>query len=378
MKRLLFVAVVALGLAACGSTSSADIEGEWQLQSGAFDGQPITIVDDHPITLTLDGGVLDGTAACNGYGGTYQVSEGTFMITEMSWTEMACDPPETMVSEQEYLTALANVESTEIIDGNLIMTGSRTEMEFLPLSASSSEPAGAADDPAGEEPAALFGLDTFGSWELVSGEADGERIPIVPSHPITIEISEDGVGGTAACNLYGGVPGAGGFSVTEMACFPDEVMHSESAYLAALQRVTGSGAGGELVLTGDGVELVFKPLPSVPAAELLNTVWVLESMIQGDAVSSTIADTRATLELFSDGSFIGSTGCRTIAGSYQVSGAEVVFTNWGAEGDCPAELADQDSRVISALEGGFRVEFEADRMTTWVAGDEGLVYGAER
>ena len=155
-------------------------------------------------------------------------------------------------------------------------------------------------------------------------------------------------------------------------------MASESAYLAALARVTESGAGEQLVLTGDGVELVFKPLAPVPEADLLNTVWVLESLTQGDAVSSAVADTRATLELFSDGSFIGSTGCRTIAGSYQISGAEGVFTSWGADGECPADLAEQDGRVISALEGGFRVEIENGRMTTWVAGADGLVYRAEQ
>lgn len=363
-------------LAACGAAPSSDIEGEWQLQSGTYDGQPITIVDGHPVTLNLDSGALDGTAACNGYGGTYQVSEGTFMITEMSWTEMACDPPETMVSEQEFLVALANVESAQLVNGNLVVKGSRSVLEFYPLAASSFDATNSGLEPPAE-PSALFGLDVFGSWELVSGEADGKPIPMLDSHPITIEISEDGAGGTAACNQYFGTP-SDGFGQTEMACFPQEVMDSESAFLAALARVTESGAGEQLVLTGDGVELVFKPLAPVPEADLLNTVWVLESLTQGDAVSSIVADTRATLELFSDGSFIGSTGCRTIAGSYQISGAEVVFTNWGADGECPADLAEQDGRVISALEGGFRVEIESDRMTTWVHGDEGLVYRAEQ
>ena len=116
----------------------------------------------------------------------------------------------------------------------------------------------------------------------------------------------------------------------------------------------------------------------VPEADLLNTVWVLESLIQGEAVTSTVPDSRATLELFSDGSFIGSTGCRTIAGSYVINGAEVVFTSWGADGVCPVEMIDQDGRITSALEGGFRVQITEDRMTTWVRGNEGLVYRAEQ
>ena len=92
---------------------------------------------------------------------------------------------------------------------------------------------------------------------------------------------------------------------------------------------------------------------------------------------TSVSGERATLELFTDGSFIGSTGCRDISGSYVISGPNVQFTNWGAHGECPSEFAQQDSRVISALEAGFRVEIEEDQMTTWVAGDEGLIYRAD-
>ena len=249
MKRIALLLTLALMAAACAVVSDgSDIEGAWQLESGTFDDEPIPIVDSHPITMTLDGDQISGTAACNGYGGRYQISEGLFSITEFAMTEMACMPNNVMASESVFTTALFNVESVEVVDGNLVLTGSRTEMTFTEL-----------------EP--------------------------------------------------------------------------------------------------------------VPTAELTGTVWVLDGLIQGDVVSS-VAGERATLELFTDGSFIGSTGCRTIAGSYQVSGAEVVFTHFTAEGECPADLAEQDSRVISALEGGFRVEIDGNTMTTWVAGDEGLVYQA--
>jgi heat shock protein HslJ len=229
----------------------------------------------------------------------------------------------------------------------------------------------------------LFGPDVYGSWQLTSGSVDGQPIPIVDSHPITLSIGLDAVGGTAACNSYfyaGSLPvGEGfGFGVTEMACSPLEVMESEAAYLSALARVEMGAAEDGLLLVGQGgeVELHFKVLEPVPTADLLKTVWALDGLIQGDTVTS-VSGERATLELFSDGSFIGSTGCRDISGSYIVTGAEVQFTNWRAFGECPSELATQDSRVISALEGGFRVEIEEDQMTTWVAGDEGLIYRAD-
>jgi len=221
-----------------------------------------------------------------------------------------------------------------------------------------------------------------GSWQLVSGEVDGTPVPVIETHPITLTIGEDAVGGTAACNSYfyaGSLPVSEGqgFGVTEMACAPPETMEAEALYLQGLSEIDSIEHGSpNLTLTGPSVTLEFEPLDPVPTADLLGTVWVLDGLVQGESVSS-VSGERATLELFTDGSFIGSTGCRSIVGSYIVYGAEVQFTNFGANGECSAELAEQDGRVISALEGGFRVEIEGDRMTTWVAGDEGLIYRAD-
>lgn len=230
-----------------------------------------------------------------------------------------------------------------------------------------------------------FGDSIQGAWELEEGTHQGESIPVLETHPITMNLEADQIGGTAACNAYGGrfrISGSKfslteGLSWTEMGCMPSEVMNSEQAFLAALTAVdTVAYDGDSLTMSGNGTELRFTALAPVPTAELTGTVWVLRGLIQGDAVSSAQGE-RATLELFTDSSFIGSTGCRTIAGNYVVTGAEVVFTDFSAEGECSAELANQDSQVISALEGGFRVEIDGDRMTTWVAGDEGLSYLAE-
>jgi heat shock protein HslJ len=221
-----------------------------------------------------------------------------------------------------------------------------------------------------------------GSWELESGQFEFNPIPMVASHPITIVFDGDQLNGTAACNGYGGrwqLSDDDEFEIadlawTEMACAPPEVMDSEAAFLSALMSVDRFDiSNGKLVLTGTSSKLTFKKLESVPTAELLGTVWVLDGLIEGESVS-TVAGERATLELFTDGSFIGSTGCRTISGAYVISGSEVVFTTLTADGECPTELADQDSKVISALEGGFRVDINGDRMTTWNSGDEGLAY----
>jgi len=223
-----------------------------------------------------------------------------------------------------------------------------------------------------------------GAWELDSGTFDGEPVPTVASHPITITLDQGSVGGTAACNGYGGTYVLSGdeiafteFASTQMACSPNQVMVSEQKYLTALFNVeTAVVEDGQLILRGSHSELVYNELAPVPTADLQNSVWVLDSLVQGETVS-TVSGDRATLELFSDGSFIGSTGCRTLTGDYILSGAEVVFTSFTAHGECSPELSQQDSQVISALEGGFRVEIDGDTMTTWVAGDEGLIYKSD-
>jgi heat shock protein HslJ len=224
--------------------------------------------------------------------------------------------------------------------------------------------------------------DITGAWQLTSGTVDGNAVPMEPGYPITLTIEDGEMGGTAACNGYGGTYQAdggrisfGAISITEMGC-DGGVMDSESAYMAALSAVDEYRIGDQaLTLTGPGVELSYELLPPVPTSELVGTVWILDGLISGDAVSS-VGGEEATLELFSDGSLIGSTGCRTLTGSYVVSGASVEFTDLAAAGDCPPELEDQDGHVVTVLGDGFRVEIDGNRLIASSAGDLGLTYKA--
>lgn len=156
-------------------------------------------------------------------------------------------------------------------------------------------------------------------------------------------------------------------------------MIAEQVYASGLTMVEALTLDQTLVLSGPDVELTFDRLEPVPDAELTNTIWVLDGLIAGDSVTSPVADSRATVEFFTDGSMLGDTGCRPFSGKYKISGAEVVLTELAADGhECEPGVADQDSRVISALEGSFRVEIENDRLTTWTHGDEGLTFLAEK
>ncbi len=117
------------------------------------------------------------------------------------------------------------------------------------------------------EPAEQASIDpTTLPWTLESGTVDGAEVPIVDGYPITLAFVEDGqVAGKAACNNYfaGYTLSAAEISFTDagstmMACTPEEVMTSESTYLAALARVESfTATDTELTLSGEGVELQF-------------------------------------------------------------------------------------------------------------------------
>jgi len=193
-----------------------------------------------------------------------------------------------------------------------------------------------------------------------------------------MNLADGKIGGTAACNGYGGnytINGLtmtiGELAATEMGCAP-EVMESEQAFMTALQRpLTLDRQADTLSVTGQGVDLGFIAVAPVPTAELVGAVWQLETLIDGEIVIQ--ARGEATLLLSLDGTFTGSTGCRGLSGTYVITGDELQFPEMTAEGECPTELADQDSFVISVLEGS-RVEIEGERLSLLSTGGEGLQY----
>lgn len=124
---------------------------------------------------------------------------------------------------------------------------------------------GTSSGPAGESGSADASIPA-GGWVLVAGE--DEDGPITPrgTHPVTLDVGEEAVSGTAACNTYsapvGGDDGAllGSATATEMGCLPRSVMALERRYLDALAGVDSAAARAPgLVLTGATVRLEFRP-----------------------------------------------------------------------------------------------------------------------
>ncbi len=240
----------------------------------------------------------------------------------------------------------------------------------------------AVGDDSGEEPDGDTSLD--GAWILVDSMVDGAPLALLDDYPVTMNIDNAELGGRAACNSYGGDLTIDGslFSVgpvfqTEMGCEPAP-MALEFEFLSALQRIdTWTRADDTAELTGDGVKLSFEIVPPPPTAELIETRWVLDTIIEGEAASSTIngADA-AELVLTADGELTGSTGCRTFAGEYIETGGTITVTNLSMDGECPAEFVSQDNAVVSVLEGEVTIAIDGPRLTLTAAGGEALRYTA--
>jgi heat shock protein HslJ len=216
-----------------------------------------------------------------------------------------------------------------------------------------------------------------GDWQLVEG------VPQAQGFPITLSIAGSNVSGRAACNTYGGMgefdSGEVSFSEffqTAMACEP-AAMDAEMIFMAALASVDAyTVSDTRLTLFGSDVELVFEPVIPVPTAGLVGTVWILETLIEGET-ASTVGGDPATLLLAADGALTASTGCRALTGTWLENGGVIVVPTLSADGECPSDLSRQDSLVVTVVGDEFRAETEGNRLTLTSMGGDGLVYRAE-
>jgi heat shock protein HslJ len=238
--------------------------------------------------------------------------------------------------------------------------------------------------PGASPPPSSDGGDIDGTWRLSSGHSATGELPLVEDHPVTLIVDGSQVGGTAACNSYGARLVTRGSHVaivelgmTAMGC-EAAVAAVEAAYVAALSHVTSIGLDGDaLVLAGTDTELRFARLAAPPTAELVGTVWVLDSLFVGDVAGPPMGE-RATLELLADGTFTGSTGCRSFSGEWVERGNQIAAPIMSMDGsECPAELSDQDSHVVSVIGDGFVPTIEGGLLTLLDPGSIGLIYRAD-
>jgi heat shock protein HslJ len=147
----------------------------------------VKIIADHPITLTLEGSRVEGTAACNLYGGEFATQGNRFTLSETHMTLMGCRPA-VMEAEYTYTAALLNVDEIERGEDTLLLRGPDSELHFELL-----PPVPTAE---------LVGTE----WLLESLiEGTGPEGIAIEADPARLMLHEDGtVSGTTGCRKLSG------------------------------------------------------------------------------------------------------------------------------------------------------------------------------
>ncbi len=380
MRRLLAPLALIVVLTGCAGTSPSAVSdepgeslgpdglvGSWVLTDGTGPEGPIEPEEARPITLDVTADLsVTGSAGCNGYGtGGASPSEmprlegepGALRFPALAHTEMGCDEA-TMAAETAYLAALPTVTAAFLQDGQLVLTGDDVRLVFT-----------TATD---EQPSPF--AEAAGGWRLIEA-TDAEGALPVDASEVTLVADGSSVGGSAGCNSYSAMvtpDEAGGFTIavgptTLMAC-EEPAMTLETRYVAALQLVTALEVGDRLTLTGDGVALVFEPLPSDGA---LAGTWHIDGIVEGSGDSAMVSSVTGTPFLSIAGDAVtGNAGCRDFAGTLVTDGdLHTVELQFHIATTCPTDIAPQED-AISAVLSAFTVEETESGLTLTAAESE--------
>lgn len=219
-----------------------------------------------------------------------------------------------------------------------------------------------------------------GRWILLDG---AKR---VEGYPITLDVTEAGVSGTAACNHYNGTLSlsGSGFAVgdlmwTEMGCPAPGVHESERDFLDRLATVTAWQIdSGQLILTGGGTRLLFASVEPEQDAPLTGR-WRVESLISGAGPDGTVSTTIAAahLQLAEGGTFTGRDGCNDLQGHWFAENDVIRFDDFTTtDAACPDPIKPMAEHIIAVLTGWPTYRIEGSSLTL-MAGDLGLQLRAD-
>ncbi len=229
---------------------------------------------------------------------------------------------------------------------------------------------------------AVSGLEGI-NWILTGYlNREGEFATPLPDKAATARFEGGKVSGTTGCNNYfanyeldGEDLTTDAAGMTEMYCFPDELMAQEADYLVALSQVaTWSVEGGELKLTDEDGDVVLAFSEQQPEA-LVGTTWLLVSLYDGQGgVRSLLAGTEITAVLGEDGRLAGSAGCNSYFTTVEIAGNEITLL--GPVGSTmmacmePEGIMDQETAFLATLENVASYEIEGRSLTLFDAGGE--------
>ncbi len=243
MRNIYFSLGVTLALATLAACASSEITSSNELSDKIWiltelEGNPL-VTGSSVSAIFTQGGKLSGSAGCNRYLGSYEVSGSRISIDSTLATTMMMCESSLMSQETDYLKALQDAQSY-LINGEQLSLLDENNKVIAVFHAQSQALAGTA-------------------WEVISYNNGKQAVTsVLNGTTLTSEFGKDGtLSGSSGCNTYGGsykVDGnqisIGRLASTKMYCMePAGVMEQETQFLLALEfSATYSVEGNSLVL----------------------------------------------------------------------------------------------------------------------------------
>ena len=215
---------------------------------------------------------------------------------------------------------------------------------------------------------------------FLSTAIDGRAL--VAGSRVRLAFAAGRIGASAGCNSMGGtyaIDGdllvAGQLATTEMACDP-ALMEQDQWLAGLLGGATIALQGDVLTLAADGVRLTLLDREVAdPDRPLTGTRWIVDGLVEGEAVASVPAGVVAALT-FSPDRVAVEAGCNQGAGAVAITDETLAFGPIGlTKMACPADAMAVEQAVTDVLRGQVAWAIEADALTLR-AGGVGLLLRA--
>ena len=121
----------------------------------------------------------------------------------------------------------------------------------------------------------------------------------------------------------------------------------------------------------------FEPPPVVLDAEFASTTWVLDSIVEGQAVRTPVFGVDVTLEIDDVvGTLEGFGGCNGFVGEVVIAAPSMSVENLSHDlAACDPPVTEQEQLFFDVLRSATEFEVEGERLTL-VAGDVSLIFRA--
>lgn len=216
---------------------------------------------------------------------------------------------------------------------------------------------------------------------FLSTELDGHAL--VEGTQIALSFQATSISASAGCNQLGGTMSidsgtlvVGDMMQTEMGC--EAALMEQDTWLGSLlqDRPTLSLDGDTLSVTSaDSTVVLVDREVADPDLALVGTTWVVDGLIDGDAISSVPQNTEASM-IITDGRATLRTGCNTGSALVEVSDSTITFDPVEITAmACEPDAMRLEGAVTNALGGEVSYSIEAGRLTLLVVDDDGVTRG---